>query len=322
MSFVVVSSSSRVARSTLVSAGTQHQSHRRATHARVSHHCVRTHASTSDDSVTRVYTDKKVVVTRELGKNGALMNVLKSRGVTCLEMPLIEAVDGEDLESLPEVLLGEKWDWVCVTSPEAAKVFIEGYEKAGKPSGVRCATVGVATGKVLATAYPDVFALDKQFIPSKATAATLVKELPCDQGSLVLYPASKKAATTLEEGLESRGATVVRLNTYSTEPVENLDPKIVQEAVRADVVTFGSPSAVRAWVDLCGGALYEHITSVEGVFQPAYVCIGETSAEACANCELPDVFYPENPGMDGWAETVFLALDLPTTDRWGGLSRE
>ena len=321
MSYAVVSSSARIARSTLASTGTLRHSHSRATHACVPRHCVRTHASSSEDGATRVYTDKKVVVTRELGKNGALMNVLKSRGVTCVEMPLIEAVDGEDLETLPKVLR-EKWDWVCVTSPEAAKVFIEGYEKAGKPSGLRCATVGVATGKVLAAAYPDVFGLEKQFIPSKATAATLVKELPCDQGSLVLYPASKKAATTLEEGLEARGATVVRLNTYSTEPVENLDPKIVLEAVRADVVTFGSPSAVRAWVDLCGGALYEHITSAEGVFQPAYVCIGETSAEACANCELPDVFYPENPGMDGWAETVFLALDLPTTDRWGGLSRD
>ena len=89
--------------------------------------------------------------------------------------------------------------------------------------------------------------------------------------------------------------------------------------MRADVVTFGSPSAVRAWVELCGDALYERLTADARALQPAYVCIGETSAEACANCELPDVFYPELPGIEGWAETVFLALDMPVDDRWDGV---
>jgi len=274
-------------------------------------------ASTAPPS-TSSYTDKTVVVTRESGKNGALMNLLKAKGVTCVELPLVEAVEGEDVASLPSVLTREKWDWVCITSPEAAKVFLEGYEKAGKPKGLKLAVVGAATGKVLAKAEPVEFALENQFIPSKATAAVLVQELPCDQGSLVLYPASKKAATTLQDGLEERGATVVRLNTYSTEAVTKLDASDVQRAVCADVVTFGSPSAVRAWVDLCGDVLYERISSSDDALQPAYVCIGETSAEACANCELPDVFYPENPGMEGWAETVFAALDMSSSDRWDG----
>lgn len=275
-------------------------------------------ASASTAPSSSSYADKTVVVTRESGKNGALMNLLKAKGVTCVELPLVEAVEGEDVGSLPSVLTREKWDWVCVTSPEAAKVFLEGYEKAGKPKGLKLAVVGAATGRVLAKAEPVEFALENQFIPSKATAAVLVQELPCDQGSLVLYPASKKAATTLQDGLEERGATVVRLNTYSTEAVTELNASDVQRAVSADVVTFGSPSAVRAWVDLCGDALYERISSSDDALQPAYVCIGETSAEACANCELPDVFYPENPGMEGWAETVFAALDMSASDRWDG----
>ena len=236
-----------------------------------------------------------------------------------MELPLVEAVPGEDAETLPSVLGRENWDWVCVTSPEAAKVFLEAYEKAGKPKGIKVAVVGAATGKVLAKAEPEAFASEKQFVPSKATAATLCEELPCDQGSLILYPASKKAATTLQDGLEARGATVVRLNTYSTESVRSLRDEDIAEAVRADVVTFGSPSAVHAWVELCGAALYERLSADSQAFQPAYVCIGETSAEACANCELPDVFYPENPGMEGWAETVFLALDMPADERWGGV---
>jgi uroporphyrinogen-III synthase len=247
------------------------------------------------------------------------MNALKAKGARCVELPLVEAVPGEDAATLPDVLKRERWDWVCVTSPEAAKVFLEAYANAGRPDGVRVAVVGAGTGKVLAKAEPTTFALEKQFIPSKATAATMVDELPCDQGSLILYPASKKAATTLQDGLEARGATVVRLNTYSTERVERLDPDDIAAAVCADVVTFGSPSAVRAWVELCGDALYERLAADARALHPAYVCIGETSAEACANCELPDVFYPEFPGIDGWVETVCLALDMPIDDRWGGV---
>ena len=205
--------------------------------------------------------------TREAGKNGALMNALKARGVRCLELPLVEAVPGDDAEALPDVLTKERWDWVCVTSPEAAKVFLRGYEAAGRPEGVRVAVVGAATGRALAAGAPDAFALEKQFIPSKATAATMARELPCEQGSFILYPASKRAASTLEDGLEARGATVVRLNTYSTERVASLDPADIARAVAADVVTFGSPSAVRAWVELCGDALYDHLVQNEGALQ-------------------------------------------------------
>ena len=62
--------------------------------------------------------------TRERGKNGALMNLLAARGARCVELPLVEAVPGEDAATFPDVLKRESWDWVCVTSPEAAKVFL------------------------------------------------------------------------------------------------------------------------------------------------------------------------------------------------------
>lgn len=34
------------------------------------------------------------------------------------------------------------------------------------------------------------------------------------------------------------------------------------------------------------------------------VCIGATSAKACHSVGLPNVFYPEAPGIEGWAECV------------------
>jgi len=40
-------------------------------------------------------------------------------------------------------------------------------------------------------------------------------------------------------------------------------------------------------------------------------CIGETSASACRKNEWEEknIFYPENPGVDGWAAAVADALE-------------
>lgn len=73
------------------------------------------------------------VVTRELGKNGKLVDALARHGVRCVELPLIEHSDGPDRRRLPEALVAGGFDWVAVTSPEAAAVFSEGWEAAGKP---------------------------------------------------------------------------------------------------------------------------------------------------------------------------------------------
>ena len=104
------------------------------------------------DIVVRV--ENRRVHARGREERGAL-NALKARGVRCLELPLVEAVPGDDAEALPDVLTKERWDWVCVTSPEAAKVFLRGYEAAGRPEGVRVAVVGAATGRALAAGAPD-----------------------------------------------------------------------------------------------------------------------------------------------------------------------
>lgn len=58
------------------------------------------------------------------------------------------------------------WDWVTITSPEAAAVFIEAWEEAGKPS-VRLAVVGGGTGEVLQQA-----GLKSDYVSTKALGAS------------------------------------------------------------------------------------------------------------------------------------------------------
>lgn len=115
----------------------------------------------------------QVVLTREQGKNGKLRKVLEKLGVSCLEMPLVETAAGPDRQQLAELLRQEaqQFDWVCVTSPEAAKVFVEAWRQAGTPA-VRIAVVGDGTGRVLVEAEGE--ALKPQFLPSVVSTPCLL----------------------------------------------------------------------------------------------------------------------------------------------------
>jgi uroporphyrinogen-III synthase len=112
------------------------------------------------------------------------------------------------------------FEYVVVTSPEAAAVLLQGWREAGQPTLRYVASIGKSTSDALRLGGVEV-----AFEPTKATAGTLAAELPdslaassSGQGCRVLYPASVKAATTLQDGLAARGFRVARLDTYSTEP--------------------------------------------------------------------------------------------------------
>jgi len=280
-----------------------------------------------------------VVLTREEGKNKQMRDMLQSTErsaetssesssfeIEVLEMPLVESVaNEEEVSMLCERLKndderGARYQWICVTSPEAAKVFTEQWRKAGKPK-VNVASVGGGTSKSL----PKREELGGAFFtPSKALGEVLAEELPLaindnsddddnnnDNNREVLYPCSKKAAKTIENGLSKRGFKVTRLNTYSTEQVRTITKEVLEKAIEADCVTFGSPSAVKAWKALTHVMIEEERDGIH----PTYACIGQTSATACEELELPDVWHPEDPSVESWAEVVRECLKA---EKWTG----
>ncbi|KXZ49584.1 hypothetical protein GPECTOR_20g440 [Gonium pectorale] len=236
----------------------------------------------------------KVLLTREAGKNDKMREALTKRGYTCIELPLIEHTDGPDRAALPDVLRrhADQYDWVVVTSPEAASVFLEAWEQAGRPK-LRVAVVGGGTGEVVLQG-----GIRPEYTPSKALGKVLGSELPRVPGgnNRVLYPASAKASSDLQDSLAEAGFECVRLNTYNTGAVKSVPESLLREALGADVVTYGSPSAVKAWVGLAG---------LEMANAKVNACIGSTSARACASAGITQhVVYPEAPGIEGWVEAV------------------
>nr|XP_009607743.1 uroporphyrinogen-III synthase, chloroplastic isoform X3 [Nicotiana tomentosiformis] len=215
----------------------------------------------------------KVVVTRERGKNGKLMNSLARHGIDCLELPLIQHMHLPDLGRLTSVLSDAAFDWIIITSPEAGKVFLDAWKAAGTPS-VRVGVVGSGTASIFDEAVQSSKQyLDVAFTPSKAT----------------------------EEGLSERGFEVTRLNTYTTAPVNQVDQYLLELALSAPVVAVASPSAIRVWTNLIPASRQ---------WDNAVACIGETTASAAKRLGLRNIYYPTSPGLEGWVSSILEALSV------------
>jgi len=241
-----------------------------------------------------------VVLTREVGKNGKLAAALAQRGLATLELPLVSTSPGPDAGALPPALAHpDGWEWVVVTSPEAASVFLAGWRAAGSPP-TRVAVVGAGTGRALLEVEPGP--LRVEFAPTLANAASLAAELPSMPGGCrrVLYPASAKAGAALEEGLRARGFSVTRLNTYTTLPVapSALDPTALAAALDAPVIALASPSAAKAWLAAAG----------VGAPRRAAAGIGSTTATAARAAGFDRVHFPDAPGLAGFVESIVEAL--------------
>ncbi|XP_023642601.1 uroporphyrinogen-III synthase, chloroplastic isoform X2 [Capsella rubella] len=224
-------------------------------------HC---HSSSSSSSSI-----PQVVLTRERGKNNQIIKALEKHGISSLELPLIKHALGPDFDRLASVLTDKSFDWIIITSPEAGSVFLEAWKAASSPK-VQIGVVGAGTARVFEEAMQSAQGLlHVAFTPSK------------------------------EEGLSKRGFEVVRLNTYTTVPVQNVDYVLLQQALSAPVLSVASPSAVRAWLNLIQN---------EEQWSKFAACIGETTASAARRLGLKNVYYPEKPGLEGWVESIMEAL--------------
>jgi uroporphyrinogen-III synthase len=173
----------------------------------------------------------------------------------------IEHADGPDFEKLGEALLSQRWDYVAVTSPEAARVVASAWDVV-RDNPLPVVAVGKATEKTL-----QKFGIP--ITPSKATAKVLAQELESKgEGTTLLYLASVRAQDTLESGLMARGFAVTRLNTYDT-ITATWSEEQKEKAKKVKVACFASPSSIKEWLSNTGDS--KDVTAA---------CIGETSANA------------------------------------------
>lgn len=152
---------------------------------------------------------------------------------------------------------------------------------------------------------PDARTPPRQFPATPARDAPAQPPAPPNAGlrPSVLYPASQRAASTLQDGLHDRGFDVRRLDTYTTMPVTKVAPEQLQQACGCDVVAIASPSALKAWLELVGPDVAR---------QARIACIGQTSADAALRLGFgkDQVFWPDHPGLEGFVSSVEDALHI------------
>eukprot|EP00736_Rhodelphis_marinus_P012740 Rmarinus@m.1877 len=258
----------------------------------------------------------RVVLTRESKKNLAMKRLLLLRDVPFFEFPCIKHVAGPDAAKLSPAL-HEPWSWIILTSPEAAKTFVEHWRQSPTHPDTKFAVVGTSTARALLDFSKRQLSPD--YCAPQANGATLADKLPFQGNSSpprVLYPSSARASQTIERTLRRRGFRVTRILAYDTVAVpydvKGCDRTAVRDAWISAVISFASPSAVKAWCDIMRAyETAEHISGDVFLKRPV-VALGETTREAALQAGMRNVSVAEQLTLEGWCSSIQKALGVST----------
>ena len=191
-----------------------------------------------------------VAVTRARAQASALAEALRSLGAAVVEAPAIRIVpiDGP----APEL---ERYDLVCLTSPNGVRLLFERLASAGRAAralaGRRVAAIGPGTAAALRG-----HGVIADIVPERFVAEGLVEALLDVPVAHALIARATEARDVLPEALRARGASVDVLALYET-VAEPLSESERAAARAANYVTFTSSSTVRFFFDAVGPAPLE-----------------------------------------------------------------
>lgn len=202
---------------------------------------------------------RRIVVTRASAQASSLTGQLRVLGAEILEMPAtrVELTDPVRLHGAIQRIAD--YQWVAFTSQNAVAVFWDALRALGLDAralgGAKLCVVGPATATALAEhgLIPDV-------VPERFVAEGVLEALSLRddmRGTRVLYASAEGAREVLPAGLRQLGARVDVIPVYRSVPDGEGAQSIAAALERgaADLVTFTSASAVRAWTDAMGPAL-------------------------------------------------------------------
>ena len=191
---------------------------------------------------------RRVVVTRARAQAAPFVRALEDAGAVPVLLPLLEIAPPED-PGPAEAALDRvaTFDWVVLTSANAARAFADVWERRGRPPLPRVAAVGPVTAGVARSAGLTVDAQARTF-RGRAIPAALGEPA----GRTVLLPRSDLGRDETTEALVAAGARVEDVIFYRTGTAspDRQALSVLDDGI--DVLTFFSPSAVRAFVALLG----------------------------------------------------------------------
>jgi uroporphyrinogen III methyltransferase/synthase len=191
-----------------------------------------------------------IAVTRARAQASGLAAQLRELGAEAVPTPAIRI----------EPLLGpapelERYDLVCLTSPNGVRQLFERLHAAGRDARsfgrARVAAIGPGTAAALRE-----HGLIADVVPERFVAEGLVEALADVPVSRALVARAAEARDVLPDALRERGAEVDVVALYET-VADPLSPAELEQVSRADYVTFTSSSTVRFFFAAAGDSLSE-----------------------------------------------------------------
>jgi uroporphyrinogen-III synthase len=241
-----------------------------------------------------------VATTRDGDPDDTLVRALEAEGAQVLIWPTLRFEASGDLSSLEDAgARCDEYDWTLFTSVRSVRALVE--LEPPPPQTARVAAVGPATARALHDAR---WRVD---VVGDGGAAALIRRMAERfqlAGSRMLFPAGSMAEDTLETELRSRGASVERVEAYRMFP-RVPDVVRVRSDLRegVDVVTFASPSAVRAFAEVLGPDWPRALSGA------CVVAMGTSTSAELARTGVEEVVVAPEATMAGIVEACVLLLD-------------
>jgi uroporphyrinogen III methyltransferase / synthase len=211
---------------------------------------------------------KKALITRTHEGNLELAAKLRAIGLEPISVDVLALSAPEDWSQVDRRLREiDDYDWLLFTSAAGARFFAERARTLGidsKDGRTKIAAVGTKTAAALAGAGWKV-----DFTPSRFLTRALAEELPGGGKALLLR--TEIADRSLGDVMRRRGFEVDEVAIYRT---LRLELEAIEPVSEADIVIFGSPSAVEG---ICS-QLPESVMSE--LIEKEAACIGPVTAEA------------------------------------------
>lgn len=229
-----------------------------------------------------------VAVTRAGATPGRLGELLRDRGAQVVHWPCIRFDPPDDRAPLDAaVARAAEFDWLVVTSPRAARRWLDAWA-AGRgptaPRSVPAAVAGPATAAAMREGGWPVERMGREYSAAGLLAA--FESAGDASGARMLLPSSDLAGDELPDGLRGLGAEVVRVVAYRTvlTPPDPVDLRRAAETGTVRVVTFTSPSTVEGFLDGADGATMRLVGDLL-----LAAAIGPTTAAALEAADWPAV---------------------------------
>lgn len=222
--------------------------------------------------------DIHIVVTRDPGQSGNLIDKLTELGGRVSPFPTIKITPPSDWSACDQALKKiEEYNWIIFSSVNGVRYFLKRAEQLEiKYFQASIASVGQKTADVLTQ-----YGITADLIPSSFTAGGLLevfKNIDV-KNQRILIPSSNRSRNELSSVLRKRGAVVEKVVCYRTgiPEIGESDP-LLQSILhnKVDCFTFYSPSAFKSLIDIFGAEKLKKILSEKTVV----AAIGPTTAHA------------------------------------------